>query len=69
MTLVQERDSVVYSFVVEVEADECMRAVLQVVSLGKLTGQTGQIRDAHLLVATHRLAHSQLRSEPEAPAS
>jgi hypothetical protein len=50
---------VVYPFVVEVEADQCPRAAgLQFVSLSELTGKRGLLRDAHLLVVTHRLAHA-----------
>ena len=49
---------VVYPFVVEVEADQCPRAGLQFVSLTELTGNPGLLRDAHLLVVTHRLAHA-----------
>jgi hypothetical protein len=50
---------VVYPFVVEVEADQCSRAAgLQFVSLSKLTSNPRLLRDAHLLVVTHRLAHA-----------
>jgi len=50
---------VVYPFVVEVEAAQCPRAAgLQFVSLNELTGNTGLLRDAHLLVVSHRLAHA-----------
>lgn len=49
---------VVYPFVVEVEADRCPRAGLQYVSLSELTTKPGLLRDAHLLVVTHRLAHA-----------
>ena len=49
---------VVYPFVVEVEAGQCPHAGLQFVALSELTGQSGLLRDAHLLVVTHRLAHA-----------
>ncbi len=49
---------VVYPFVVEVEAERAPRAGLQFVPLGELTSKPGLLRDAHLLVATHRLAHA-----------
>jgi ubiquinone/menaquinone biosynthesis C-methylase UbiE len=49
---------VVYPFVVEVEANQYPRAGLQFVPLSELTGKPNLLRDAHLLVATHRLAHA-----------
>lgn len=49
---------VVYPFVVEVEANQCPRSGLQFVSLNELTAKPGLLRDAHLLVVTHRLAHA-----------
>jgi hypothetical protein len=49
---------VVYPFVVEVTADKCAGAGLQFVSLSELTAHPELLRDAHLLVATYRLAHA-----------
>ncbi len=49
---------VVHPFVVEVEADECPGAGLQFVSLSELTAKPDLLQDAHLLIATHRLAHA-----------
>jgi hypothetical protein len=49
---------VVYPFVVEVGADERAGAGLQFVSLSELTARPDLLRDAHLLVATYRLAHA-----------
>ena len=49
---------VVYPFAVEVNADECAGAGLQFVLLNELTAQSWLLQDAHLLVATYRLAHA-----------
>jgi hypothetical protein len=49
---------VVYPFVVEVNADKCAGTGLQFVLLSELTGQPDLLQDAHLLVATYRLAHA-----------
>ena len=49
---------VVYPFVVEVNVDKCAGTGLQFVLLSELTGQPDLLQDAHLLVATHRLAHA-----------
>ena len=49
---------VVYPFVVEVNVDEGAGAGLQFVLLSELTAQPGLLQDAHLLVATYRLAHA-----------
>ncbi len=49
---------VVYPFVVEVEAELCTRTGLQFVSLNELAAKPGLLRDAHLLVVIHRLAHA-----------
>lgn len=50
---------VVYPFVVEVEAAQVAHAAaLQFVPLSLLTGEPRLLRDAHLLVAAHRLAHA-----------
>lgn len=49
---------VVYPFAIEVNADECSGAGLQFLLLSELTAQPELLRDAHLLVATYRLAHA-----------
>jgi hypothetical protein len=49
---------VVYPFVVEVNADECAGAGLQFVPLSELISQPHRLWDAHLLIATYRLAHA-----------
>jgi SAM-dependent methyltransferase len=49
---------VIYPFAVEVSADECAGTGLQFVSLDELIARPDLLRDAHLLVATYRLAHA-----------
>ncbi|MBV9926146.1 MAG: methyltransferase domain-containing protein [Acidobacteria bacterium] len=49
---------VVYPFVVEVEADEGLKAKLHFIPLPELTDNLERLRDAHLLIATCRLAHA-----------
>ena len=49
---------VVYPFVVEVEADKNAEERLRFVPLAELIDNLGLLRDAHLLIATYRLAHA-----------
>ena len=49
---------VVYPFAVEVNADECAGTGLQFVLLSELIARPELLQDAHLLVATYRLAHA-----------
>lgn len=49
---------VVYPFVVEVEADDIASSPLHFINFNLLSTNLEQLRDAHLLIATHRLRHA-----------
>jgi hypothetical protein len=49
---------VVYPFAVEVNVGEGPGAALHFIPLGELTGKPELLADAHLLIATYRLAHA-----------
>ncbi|MBC7931700.1 MAG: methyltransferase domain-containing protein [Rubrivivax sp.] len=49
---------VVYPFVVELNADDNFDSRLRFIRLNELTGKSELLQDAHLLIATYRLAHA-----------
>jgi hypothetical protein len=49
---------VVYPFVVEVDTGNDFDSALRFIRLGEITGKQDLLRDAHLLIATYRLAHA-----------